>query len=89
VVSHELFVRLGYPPDIIYSRDRNRYHKALGGPTPAIPALLASSLPVPLRTALRAAIERERLKVQRAPTDGGESTRAWVDEFLETKYKRQ
>ena len=39
-----LLIRLGYPPAVIYTRDRNR-HPRLREPTTAIPGLLGSSSP--------------------------------------------
>jgi len=38
---------------------------------------------------LRAAIERGRLKGQKGPDGQWRSTRAWVDEYVASKYKRR
>ncbi|HEY1652494.1 MAG TPA: hypothetical protein VGG09_11485 [Acidimicrobiales bacterium] len=37
---------------------------------------------------LRAAIERGRLSGQKAPNGQWRSTRAWVDEYLASRYQR-
>jgi len=114
-----LLVRLGYPPAVIYTRDRNRYLRALrradnGDPGPlgelvarsvtdnlyrfVVPAVAGPHRLVPLvalatRTqsvfTLRAAIERGRLKAQKGADGQWRSTRAWVDEYVESKYRRQ
>lgn len=114
-----LLVRLGYPPAIIYTRDRNRYLRALrradsGDPGPlgelvarsvtdnlyrfVVPAVAGPHRLVPIvalatRTqsvfTLRAAIERGRLKAQKGADGQWRSTRAWVDEYVESKYRRQ
>lgn len=114
-----LLVRRGYPPAIIYNRDRGRYIDALiradrRGDVGALAELIARSvneginrflLPslagpnrlVPLRAlaspttsqeALRLAAERGRLRAQR---EGSRwySTRAWVDEYVATRYRRR
>lgn len=113
-----LLVRRGYPPAIIYNRDRGRYIDALiradrWGDIGALAELMARSvneginrflLPslagpnrlVPLgaltsatisQEALRLAAERGRLRAQR---EGSRwySTRAWVDEYVATRYRR-
>jgi Fic family protein len=114
-----LLVRLGYPPAIIYTRDRNRYFRALrradsGDPGPlgelvarsvtdnlyrfVVPAVAGPHRLVPIvalatRTqsvfTLRAAIERGRLKAQKGADGQWRSTRAWVDEYVASKYRRQ
>lgn len=114
-----LLVRLGYPPAIVYTRDRNRYLRALrradsGDPGPlgelvarsvtdnlyrfVVPAVAGPHRLVPIvalatRTqsvfTLRAAIERGRLKAQKGADGQWRSTRAWVDEYVESKYRRQ
>jgi hypothetical protein len=114
-----LLVRLGYPPAIIYTRDRNRYLRALrradsGDPGPlgelvarsvtdnlyrfVVPAVAGPHRLVPIVTlatrsqsvfTLRAAIERGRLKAQKGADGQWRSTRAWVDEYVESKYRRQ
>ncbi|HEY3843735.1 MAG TPA: Fic family protein [Acidimicrobiales bacterium] len=114
-----LLVRLGYPPAIIYTRDRNRYLRALrradsGDPGPlgeliarsvtdnlyrfVVPAVAGPHRLVPIvalatRTqsvfTLRAAIERGRLKAQKGADGQWRSTRAWVDDYVASKYRRQ
>jgi hypothetical protein len=114
-----LLVRLGYPPAIIYTRDRNRYLRALrradsGDPGPlgelvarsvtdnlyrfVVPAVAGPHRLVPIVAlatktqsvfTLRAAIERGRLKAQKGADGQWRSTRAWVDEYVESKYRRQ
>ncbi|MCL4446046.1 MAG: Fic family protein [Actinobacteria bacterium] len=114
-----ILVRLGYPPGIIYTRDRNRYLRALrqadAGDTGPLGELIARSVTdnlyrfvvpavagphrlvpiVALATKtqsvlmLRAAIERGRLKAQKGTDGQWRSTRAWVDEYLASRYQRQ
>lgn len=114
-----LLVRLGYPPAIIYTRDRNRYLRALrradiGDPGPlgelvarsvtdnlyrfVVPAVAGPHRMVPIVAlatkeqsvfTLRAAIERGRLKAQKGPDGQWRSTRAWVDEYVASKYQRR
>jgi cell filamentation protein, protein adenylyltransferase len=114
-----LLARLGYPPAIIYTRDRNRYLRALrradnGDPGPlgeliarsvtsnlyrfVVPAVAGPHRLVPIVAlatktqsvyALRAAIERGRLKAQKGTDGQWRSTRAWVDEYGASKYRRQ
>lgn len=114
-----LLVRLGYPPAIIYTRDRNRYLRALrradgGDPGPlgelvarsvtdnlyrfVVPAVAGPHRLVPIVALatktqsvfmLRAAIERGRLKAQKGADGQWRSTRAWVDEYIASKYRRQ
>lgn len=114
-----LLIRLGYPPAIIYTRDRNRYLRALrradnGDPGPlgeliarsvtdnlyrfVVPAVAGPHRMVPIVAlatkeqsvfTLRAAIERGRLKAQKAPDGQWRSTRAWVDEYVASKYQRR
>lgn len=113
-----LLVRFGYPPAVIYTRDRNRYLRALrradsGDPGPlgeliaravtdnlyrfVVPAVAGPHRLVPLAAlatkkqsvfTLRAAIERGRLKAQKGSDGQWRSTRAWVDEYVSSKYKR-
>ncbi|MHB8594323.1 MAG: Fic family protein, partial [Acidimicrobiales bacterium] len=40
-------------------------------------------------TTLRAAIERGRLRAQKGSDGQWRSTKAWVDEYLASKYRRQ
>ncbi|MGD1012247.1 MAG: Fic family protein, partial [Acidimicrobiales bacterium] len=114
-----LLIRLGYPPAIIYTRDRNRYLRALrradsGDPGPlgelvarsvtdnlyrfVVPAVAGPHRLVPIVAlatksqsvfALRAAIERGRLKAQKGADGQWRSTRAWVDGYVASKYRRQ
>ena len=114
-----LLVRLGYPPAVIYTRDRNRYLRALGradygDPGPlgeliarsvtnnlyrfVVPAVAGPHRLVPIVSlattthsipTLRAAIERGRLRGQKGPDGQWRSTRAWVDEYVTSKYKRR
>ena len=113
-----LLVRLGYPPAIIFKRDRSKYLRALaradnGDPgalgelmaravldnllrfvVPAVAGpqrlvLLASLAGKDLRQeALRAAIERGRLRAQKGSDGQWRSTRQWVDEYLESRWRR-
>jgi hypothetical protein len=114
-----LLVRLGYPPAVIFTRDRNRYLRALrraddGDPGPlgeliaravidnlyrfVVPAVAGPHRLVPLVSLatksqsvfmLRAAIERGRLQAQKGPDGQWRSTRAWVDEYLASRYQRR
>ncbi len=114
-----LLVRLGYPPAIVYTRDRNRYLRALrradgGDPGPlgelvaravtdnlyrfVVPAVAGPHRLVPIVSlatksqsvsTLRAAIERGRLNAQKGADGQWRSTRAWVDEYVASKYRRQ
>jgi Fic family protein len=114
-----LLVRSGYPPAVIYTRDRNRYLRALrradaGEPGPlgelvaravtdnlyrfVMPAVAGPNQLVPLASlaskehtliSLRVAIERGRLKGQRSGDGQWRSTRAWLDEYLASRYKRR
>jgi len=114
-----LLVRLGYPPAIIYARDRGRYLRALrradaGDPGPlgeliarsvtnnlyrfVVPAVAGPRRLVPIVAlanktqsvvTLRAAIERGRLKAQKGPDGQWRSTRAWVDEYVASRYQRR
>jgi len=114
-----LLVRLGYPPAVIYTRDRNRYLRALrradnGDPGPlgeliarsvtdnlyrfVVPAVAGPHRLVPIVSlatpnqsvfTLRAAIERGRLKGQKGADGKWRSTRAWVDEYVGSKYQRR
>jgi Fic family protein len=113
-----VLVRLGYPPAIIYTRDRSRYLRALrraddGDPGPlgeliarsvtdnlyrfVVPVVAGPHRLVPLVSLvrkdqsagmLRAAIERGRLKAQKGPNGQWRSTRAWVDEYLASRHRR-
>jgi fido (protein-threonine AMPylation protein) len=114
-----LLVRFGYPPAIIYTRDRNRYLNALrradgGEPGPlgemvarsvsdnlyrfVVPAVAGPRRLVPLAalatkersvSTMRAAIERGRLRAQKGPDGHWRSSKAWLDEYLASKYQRR
>jgi hypothetical protein len=114
-----LLVRFGYPPAVIYTRDRNKYLRALrkadaGDPGPlgeliaravsdnlyrfVVPAVAGPHRLVPLAglatdrqsvSTLRAAIERGRLEAQKGSDGQWRSTRAWVDEYVASKYQRR
>lgn len=111
-------VRSGYPPAVIYTRDRTRYLRALrradaGDPGPlgeliaravtdnlyrfVVPAVAGPDRLVPLASlaskehslvSLRVALERGRLKGQRSPDGQWRSTRAWLAEYLASRYRR-
>lgn len=119
LILNMLLVRFGYPPAIIYKRDRARYLKSLrrsdaGDPGPlgemiarsvldnlyrfVVPAVAGPVRLVPLVAlatkeqsvfTLRAAIERGRLKAQKGPDGQWRSSRAWVDEYVKSKYQRK
>lgn len=112
-------VRFGYPPAVIYTRDRNRYLQALrradagdSGPLGeliaravtdnlyrfVVPAVAGPNRLVPLAAlatqergviTLRAAIARGRLKAQKGPDGQWRSTRAWLDEYIVSRYRRR
>lgn len=114
-----LLVRFGYPPVVIYTRDRTRYLDALrradrGDPGPlgeiiaravldnlyrfVVPAVAGPRRLVPLAalatkersvSTLRAAIERGRLRAQKGPDGQWRSSRAWVEEYVASKYRRR
>jgi hypothetical protein len=118
LVLNLVLVRLGYPPAIIYKRDRSRYLAALrradqGDPGPlgeflaraildnlykfVVPAIAGPARLVPLpalatpqisANALRVAAIRGRLKAAKATDGTWRSSRAWVDEYTEARYKR-
>lgn len=118
LVLNLVLVRFGYPPVIIYKRDRAKYLRSLrrsdaGDPGPlgeliargitdnlyrfVVPAVAGPHRLVPLAalatkeqtvTMLRAATERGRLRAQKAPDGQWRSTRAWLDEYLASRYKR-
>jgi hypothetical protein len=113
-----VLVRMGYPPVIIYKRDRSKYLRSLqradeGDPGPlgeliaraitdnlyrfVVPAVAGPNRLVPLAAlatkersviSLRAAIERGRLRAQKGPDGQWRSTRAWVDEYVLSKHRR-
>jgi Fic family protein len=118
LILNLVFVRLGYPPAIIYKGDRTRYLDALrradgGDPRPlgeflaravldnlykfVVPAIAGPARLVPLpalatkelsANALRVAATRGRLKAAKAADGTWRSSRAWVDEYQSTRYKR-
>lgn len=61
---------------------------AVAGPNRLVPiaALATKGREVP---ALRAAIENGRLKAVKGPDGQWRSTRAWLDEYVASRYKRQ
>jgi Fic family protein len=119
LVMNLLLVRFGYPPVIVYTRDRARYLSALrkadsADPGPlgeliaravldslyrfVVPAVAGPHQLVPLASLadkdrsvfmLRAAIERGRLRAQKSPDGQWRSSRAWVEEYVASKYQRQ
>jgi hypothetical protein len=118
LVLNLILVRLGYPPAIIYKRQRASYLNALrradAGDCGALGELLARSILdnlyrfvvpavagparlVPLAAladdriaapALRTAANRGRLQAVRGADGEWRSSRTWVDEYLETRYRR-
>jgi fido (protein-threonine AMPylation protein) len=117
LATNLLLVRHGYPPAVIYKRDRTRYLNALRradrrdpGPLAEIfaravtdgiyrfllPGLAGPHRLVPLRSladavlsgnALAVAAKRSRLRAVRR-TDQWYSTRQWVQEYKDSRYKR-
>jgi Fic family protein len=117
LATNLLLVRHGYPPAVIYKRDRTRYLNALrradradAGPLAEmfaravtdgiyrflLPGLAGPHRLVPLRSqadsklsgnALAVAAKRSRLRAVRR-TDQWYSTRQWVQEYKESRYKR-
>jgi fido (protein-threonine AMPylation protein) len=113
-----LLVRLGYPPAIIYKKDRERYLAALrradsGDPAPlgeflaraildnlyrfVVPAVAERERLVPLPSlatpelspnALRVAAVRGRLQAVKGADGSWRSTTAWVEEYVQSRYKR-
>jgi fido (protein-threonine AMPylation protein) len=118
LATNLLLVRHGYPPAVIYKRDRTRYLNALrrgdrgdAGPLAQmlaravtdsiyrflLPGLAGPHRLVPLRSlsdhelsgnALSVAAKRGRLRAIRR-TDQWYSTRRWVQEYKERRYKRE
>lgn len=118
LVLNLVLVRLGYPPAIIYKRQRTQYLNALrradAGDCGALGELLARSILdnlyrfvvpavagparlVPLAAlantdiaapALRTAANRGRLQAIRGADGEWRSSRNWLDEYLESRYKR-
>ena len=111
-------VRLGYPPVVVYKRDRPRYLKALrradaGEPGSlgelmarsvldnlyrfVVPAIAGPARLVPLTAlaspdlsagALRIAASRGRLRAQHGADGQWRSTKVWVDQYRELRYRR-
>ena len=119
LILNLILVRLGYPPVVIYKRERTKYLKALrradlGDPGQLgemiargilqslyrfiVPAVAGPARLVPLGalatrelgvTALRAAAARGRLQATRGPDGQWRSSRQWVEEYKNTRWKRQ
>lgn len=117
LTTNLLLVRHGYPPAIVYKRDRAKYLNALrrsdrGDPGPLaeivaravtdgiyrflLPGLAGPHRLVPLRSladtelsgnALAVAAKRGRLRAVRR-TDQWYSTRQWVEQYKERRYRR-
>ena len=118
LVLNLILVRLGYPPVVIYKRDRARYLRALrradGGVVAPLGEMLARAildslyrfvLPavagparlVPLEAltdcglsipAMREAARRGRLQATRGSDGHWRSSKRWVDEYIQTRYRR-
>ena len=118
LILNLILVRLGYPPVVIYKRDRSRYLKALrqadsGSVSPlgemlaravlgslyrfVLPAVAGPARLVPLEAlatpelgsaALRAAAGRGRLQATRGADGRWRSSRAWLDEYINSRYRR-
>jgi hypothetical protein len=61
---------------------------AVAGPHRLVPLVALATNEQSVFT-LRAAIERGRLKGQKGPNGQWRSTRAWVDEYVASKYQRR
>ena len=118
LVLNLILVRLGYPPVVIYKRDRARYLRALrraddgvvaplgemlaraildslyrfvlpavAGPARLVPleALTDSGLSIP---AMREATRRGRLQATRGSDGHWRSSKRWVDEYIQSRYRR-
>ena len=118
LVLNLILVRMGYPPVIIYKRDRNEYLRALrradngafaplgemlaraildslyrfvlpavAGPAKLVPleALTDSGLSIP---AMREAARRGRLQATRGSDGHWRSSRRWVAEYMQSRYRR-
>ena len=113
-----VLIRMGYPPVIIYKRDRIKYLRSLQradeeDPGPlgeliaraitdnlyrfVVPAVAGPNRLVPLAAlatkersvvSLRAAIERGRLRAQKGPDGQWRSTRAWLNDYVASKHRR-
>ena len=113
-----LLVRLGYPPSIIYKRERTEYLNALrradggdcgrlgellaraildnlykfivpavAGPARLVP-LAALATPELSAAALRMAARRGRLQATRGPDGDWRSSRQWVQEYVDGRWRR-
>ncbi len=119
LILNLILVRLGYPPMVIYKRDREKYLTALsraddGDPRPlgqifaraildslnrfVFPAVAGPSRLVPLAAlatsdlnapALRAAAVRGRLRATRGQDGLWRSNRHWVEDYKQSRWKRQ
>ena len=113
-----VLIRMGYPPVIIYKRDRIKYLRSLQradeeDPGPlgeliaraitdnlyrfVVPAVAGPNRLVPLAAlatkersvvSLRAAVERGRLRAQKGPDGQWRSTRAWLNDYVASKHRR-
>ena len=118
LVMNLLLVRLGYPPAVIFKKQRDPYLAAIRrgdqgdfgalGELIAravldslyrfiIPAVVGPARLVPLAalartglaaSTLRAAAARGRLQATKGADDQWRSSRAWVDEYLASRYER-
>lgn len=118
LVLNLILVRLGYPPAIIYKRDRQSYLRALRRADAGdagqlgellaraildnlykfiVPAVAGPARLVPLaaladdrisRDALRVAALRGRLQATRGADGQWRSSRNWVDDYLEGRWRR-
>jgi len=118
LVLNLILVRLGYPPVVIYKRERSKYLAALrnadsGSVSPlgamlaraalhslyrfVLPAVAGPARLVPLEAlvtpgltavALRAAASRGRLQATRGADGRWRSSRKWVDDYQESRYRR-
>jgi hypothetical protein len=61
---------------------------AVAGPVRLVPLVALATKEQSVFT-LRAAIKRGRLKAQEAPDGQWRSSRAWVDEYVRSKYQRK
>ena len=119
LILNLILVRLGYPPLVLYKRDREKYLTALsraddGDARPlgqilaraildslnrfVFPAVAGSVRLVPLAalatpdlnaSALRAAAARGRLRATRGQDGLWRSTGQWVEDYKQTRYRRQ
>lgn len=119
LLTNLVLIRLGFPPVIIYKRQRAKYLDALrkadsGNPGPfgeflaraildtlyrfIVPAMAGPHRLVALAAladsevtarALREAAERGRLKARRGRDGQWQSTRQWVEEYKQSRWRRQ